>query len=228
MRAGIILQARTGSQRLRGKVLEPIGGRPLVEHCIRRLAASGVAPVILATTTLAEDDNLAEVGAEAGVAVFRGSAEDVLDRFTRCAAAHGLDAIVRATADNPAVDIEAPVRVLDAMAYQSVDYIREDGLPLGAGVEGIMREALDRTALLARDLFDREHVTTFTRRRPDLFRQAVLPIPADLTRPDVRLTVDTADDLRQMRELYALAATDLPSLDRFIGAWDRLASRTAA
>jgi spore coat polysaccharide biosynthesis protein SpsF len=228
MKAGIILQARTASQRLRGKVLEPIAGRPLVGQCIRRLAASGVAPVILATTTLADDDALAAAGADAGVPVFRGAAEDVLDRFARCVAAFELDVVIRATADNPAVDIEAPVRLLGAMARRDVEYVREDDLPYGAGVEGITREALARTALMARDAFDREHVTTFVRRHPDLFRQSTLTVPVDLARPDVRLTVDTPDELRQMRELYSMTATDMPWLVSFIDAWDCLARRTAA
>ena len=227
-RAGIILQARTGSQRLPGKVLEPVGGRPLVAQCIRRLAASGVAPVILATTTLPEDDALAAAGADAGVEVFRGSAEDVLDRFARCAAAFDLDVVIRATADNPAVDIEAPARLLEAMARLGVAYVREDDLPYGAGVEGVTRRALDDTAFMARDAFDREHVTTLVRRRRDLFTQATLTVPAALARPDVRLTVDTPDELQQMRELYSMTTADLPSLITFIDAWDHLARRTAA
>lgn len=228
MRAGIILQARTGSQRLPGKVLEPVGGLPLVAQCIRRLEASGVAQVILATTTLPEDDPLAAAGAHAGVVVFRGSAENVLDRFARCAAAFGLDAVIRATADNPAVDIEAPARLLAGMSRLGVDYVREDDLPYGAGVEGITRQALDLTALVARDAFDREHVTTFVRRRGDLFTQTTLTVPAAIARPDVRLTVDTPDELRQMRELYSMTGADLPPLVTFIDAWDRLARRTAA
>lgn len=228
MRAGIILQARTGSQRLPGKVLEPVGGLPLVAQCMRRLAASGVAQVILATTTLKDDDALAAAGADAGVAVFRGSPNDVLDRFARCAATFNLDVVIRATADNPAVDIEAPGRLLEAMTRLGVDYVREDDLPYGAGVEGITRLALERTALMARDAFDREHVTTFVRRRGDLFTQATLTVPAALARPDVRLTVDTPEELRQMRELYSLIGADLPPLVTFIDASDRLARRTAA
>ncbi len=228
MRAGIILQARTGSQRLPGKVLEPVGGRPLVAQCIRRLGASGVAQVILATTTLSDDDALAAAGAASGVPVFRGSPNDVLDRFARCAATFNLDVVIRATADNPAVDIEAPGRLLDALARRGVDYVREDDLPYGAGVEGITRLALDQTAFMARDAFDREHVTTFVRRRGDLFTQATLTVPTVLARPDVRLTVDTPDELRQMRELYSMTGADLPPLVTFIDAWDRLARRTAA
>ena len=114
------------------------------------------------------------------------------------------------------------------MARLDVDYVREDDLPYGAGVEGITREALARTALLARDAFDREHVTTFVRRHPDLFRQTTLTVPMALARPDVRLTVDTPDELRQMRELYSKTATEMPLLVSFIEAWDSLARRTAA
>lgn len=228
MRAGIILQARTGSQRLPGKVLETVGGIPLVAQCIRRLSASGVAQVILATTTLSADDPLAAAGADAGVAVFRGSPDDVVDRFARCAATFNLDVVIRATADNPAVDIEAPGRLLAGMARLGVDYVREDDLPYGAGVEGITRQALELTTLVAREPFDREHVTTFVRRRGDLFTQATLPVPAVLARPDVRLTVDTPEELQQMRELYSMIEADLPPLVTFIDAWDRLARRTAA
>lgn len=228
MRAGIILQARTGSQRLPRKVLEPVGSRPMVGQCIRRLAVRGIAPVILATTTLPEDDALAAAGADAGVDVFRGSAEDVLDRFVRCAAAFDFDVVIRATADNPAVDIEAAARLLEAMVRLGLDYVREDDLPYGAGVEGVTRQALERAALMARDAFDREHVTTFVRRRSELFRQATLAVPRPLARPDVRLTVDRPEELRQMRELYSMTTGDLPPLVTFIDAWDRLARRTAA
>ena len=107
-------------------------------------------------------------------------------------------------------------------------HVREDDLPLGAGVEAITRETLALTALLARDAFDREHVTTFVRRHADLFRLTTLHVPPALARPDVRLTVDTPEDLHLMRELYSLAGADLPSLATFIGAWDRRARRTAA
>jgi spore coat polysaccharide biosynthesis protein SpsF (cytidylyltransferase family) len=114
------------------------------------------------------------------------------------------------------------------MSRLGVDYAREDELPYGAGVEGITRQALDLTALVARDVFDREHVTTFVRRRGDLFTQTTLSVPAAIARPDVRLTVDTPDELRQMRELYSMTEADLPPLVTFIDAWDRLARRTAA
>jgi spore coat polysaccharide biosynthesis protein SpsF (cytidylyltransferase family) len=228
MRSGIVLQSRMASQRLPGKALERIGGRPLVEQCLLRLLASESAPVILATTTRTDDDAVADVAERLGVPVFRGAEEDVLDRFVKCAAEFQLDVVIRATADNPAVDMEAPARLLAALVRSGADYVREDGLPYGAAVEAITADALRRQAVAAREGFDREHVTTYVRRHEDRFTLITLPAPAALARPDVRVTVDTFDDLQQMRRMYALAGEGLRPLSDFIRAWDRLEERSVA
>ena len=226
--AAIVLQARLASRRLPGKALADVAGRSVLEHCLRRLCAAAVGPVILATTTRPEDDSLASLASGLGAGVFRGSAEDVLGRFSRCARERGLGQIIRATADNPGVDQEAPGRVLAALRATNADYVREDGLPHGAGVEGVSREALLRAALLATDAYDREHVTTFMRRRTDLFDCVTLAAPAALSRPDVRVTVDTADDLESIRGLYRAVAAQMPSLEELIAAWDRVSCRSVA
>ena len=228
MNAGIILQARMASQRLPGKALEPIAGRSLIVRCLQRLGAAGVGPVILATTTGSEDDALVSAAQDLGAAVFRGPSEDVLDRYVRCAAHFGLDQVVRATGDNPGVDINAPGRLLDALAARDAEYVREDDLPYGGGVEALTAEALNRARLLARDPFDREHVTTYIRRHPESFRTLVRRVPAPLARPDVRVTVDTADDLQAFRALHAATGREMPTLPQLIAAWDRLGLRTAA
>lgn len=227
-RAGIILQARMASQRLPGKALAQIGRRPIVEHCLRRLVSAGIGEVVLATTDRPDDDVLAEAARRMGVACFRGGADDVLDRLARCASSRGLHDVIRATADNPGVDVLAPRRVLDALRRTAADYVCEEGLPYGAAVEGVTCEALLRAATLARDPSDREHVTTFVRRRTDLFNVVRIPPPAPLARPDVRLTVDTREDLLRMRDLFRLASADLPPLGDLIEAWDRTAARSVA
>ena len=228
MRAGIILQVRMDSRRLPGKALELIGGRPMVDRCIRRLQHGGAAPVILATTTRDDDEVLAVLGRCSGIGVFRGAANDVLDRFVRCAAAYDLRYVIRATADNPAVDLDAPRRVLDALQRTGADYVREEGLPYGAAVEGITAAALTRAAALAREAADREHVTTFIRRRTDLFRAVSVAVPKPVARPDVRLTVDTWEDLQHMRQLYASVNSEMPTVAELIGAWDNTRKRAVA
>lgn len=227
-RAGIILQARFGSTRLKGKALEPIGGCSMLERCLRRLIASGVARVVLATTRAAEDDALEAIATRLGVATYRGDTNDVLGRFVEAAAAFDLDPIVRATADNPAVDIQGPGRLLAVLRTPGVEYVREEGLPFGAGVEAFTADALIRAAARARGPYDREHVTTFMRRHPQLFCVRELAAPAPLWRPLLRLTVDTRQDLEWMRELFFRAGSDEPSIAELIASAGRSVQTKAA
>jgi spore coat polysaccharide biosynthesis protein SpsF len=215
-RPGVILQARFASLRLPGKALAMIGSRSVLEHCLRRLLAGRGAEVVLATTTNPEDDQLEAVAVRLGVAVFRGEVDDVLGRYAEAASRYRLDPIIRATADNPAVDIDGPGRLLEALRDSGADYVREDGLPIGAAVEGITYAALRRAAMAARLPYDREHVTTFVKKTVHGFRLHCRPAPAALYRPDLRLTVDTPADLDQLQALFARASTDLPSLARLI------------
>jgi spore coat polysaccharide biosynthesis protein SpsF len=217
-RAGILLQARMASSRLPGKALEPIAGRPLLEHCLRRLVAGGVARVVLATTTRDDDTPLCELAASLGVAVYRGSDTDVLARMAEAAEAFDLDPIVRATGDNPAVDIQAAGRTLAALRASHADYAFEEGLPYGAGVEAVTRQALLRAAREATLSDDREHVTLWVKRRADLWNLVFPAAPAPLYRPDVRVTVDTPADLAYVRSLFARTGVDQPSLRALIEA----------
>jgi spore coat polysaccharide biosynthesis protein SpsF len=220
-RAGIILQARYASTRLFGKALEPVGGRSILEHCLRRLIAAGVARVVLATTTEPEDDALDVIARRLGVAVFRGDVHDVLGRFSAAAHAFDLDPVIRATGDNPAVDVQAPGRLLAALRLIDADYVQETGLPYGAAVEAMTASALHRAAALAQDPYDREHVTTFIRGNPRLFTVAAVDAPVPLTCPSLRVTVDTPQDLDSLRELFFRTRSDDPSLRALIEASGR-------
>jgi spore coat polysaccharide biosynthesis protein SpsF len=219
--SGIILQARLGSSRLPGKALLTIAGQTILEHCLRRLMFAGVAPVVLATTDRPEDQALSDIAERLGASVFRGDTDDVLGRFVAAADAFGFESIVRATGDNPGTDIQAPGRLLAALRTAEADYVHEEGLPYGAAVEAVTRDALVRAANEATQAADREHVTTYVRRNSHLFCVVQLPAPASLRRPDVRLTVDTADDLAHVRAIFERTNEDLPSLRRLIEAAGR-------
>jgi spore coat polysaccharide biosynthesis protein SpsF len=220
-RAGIVLLARMASTRLPGKAMAAIGGRVILEQCLSRMIASGVGRVVLATTTGAEDDALAAIARRMGALVTRGDADDVLGRTARAVQEFDLDPVVRATADNPAVDIQAPGRLLAALRALGADYIREEGLPYGAGVEAMTAAALQHAAAVATDSYDREHVTPFLRRRTDLFRSVSIPAPAPLHRPSLSLTVDTPEDLAWVRELFFRVGRENPSLRELIAAAGR-------
>ena len=225
-RAAIVLQARMGSLRLPGKALAPIAGRTLLARVVERLRTRADLPVVLATTTLLEDDLLCEEAERLEIAVLRGSADDVLGRYAFAASVLGVSAIVRATADNPAVDLDSPYRTLEILQRSGADYVVDYGLPLGGTVEAMAVSALVRAAALATDAYDREHVTPFIRR--DARSRAVNSLaPTALRRPDLRFTVDTADDLDYMRRVYqeaGVSASPAP-LDVFIAAADRMRAR---
>lgn len=198
----IVLQARMASSRLPGKALADIAGRSLLSHCLMRLLSSNAAPVVVATTTQEDDDLLTEEAVRQGAIVIRGPSADVLQRFVLVADQLGVRYMVRATADNPAVDIDAPARVLRALHKRGADYIVERGLPAGACVEAVRADALREAARLTQEPYDREHVTPYIRRHFDRYRAYEIDAPPAVWRPDLSFTVDTADDLVYVRQLF--------------------------
>jgi spore coat polysaccharide biosynthesis protein SpsF len=222
--AVVILQARRNSTRLPDKVLASIAGRTILRHCLDRLRAGSPVPVVLATTARTEDDLLEEEARRAGVRTFRGPTNDVLGRFALVARELGAEYVLRATADNPAVDIDAAARVLNVIVATRADHVVEEGLPHGCAVEAMLAEALFRADRLAADREDREHVTTIMRRDKSCFNAIVVAAPGELRRPGIRLTVDTRADLEYMREIAAElgnSADDHPLKD-IIAAADRV------
>jgi spore coat polysaccharide biosynthesis protein SpsF len=207
MRAGVVLQARMGSTRLPGKVLAPVGRWSILEHCIRRLRAADL-PIIVATTTAPDDAAVEEAARAAGAHVFRGEEANVLSRYREAARAFALTHVVRATADNPFVDGDGVRRTLHFLERVGADHVVECGLPVGAAVEAVTVDALDRAIALVSDPYDREHVTSFVR-RDSRFKALRAVAPGAIRRPGLRLTVDTADDLEFVRQVHSdLGAPD--------------------
>lgn len=143
----VIVQARMRSTRLPGKVLRPLQGIPMVQRLLERLSSLGkTVPVILATTKHSTDSILAALAHRRGVRVFRGSEEDVLDRFASAIAGVPADAIVRLTADCPLIDPTMVDRALDLFYHLKVDYLSNTlhrTYPRGFDIEIISRTALE-------------------------------------------------------------------------------------
>jgi spore coat polysaccharide biosynthesis protein SpsF len=194
----IVLQARMGSTRLPGKAMQTIGERSILARCLERLLAGRAAPLLLATTTQAEDDVIVEEASRFGVPVVRGDADDVLARFGQAVEMVAPTYVIRATADNPAVDIDAPGRVLAHLRRGGLDYVVERGLPVGAAVEGMRASVLLEAVAASTEPYDREHVTPFLKRPERRYRVFEPLVALPIRRPDLRLTVDTADDLAYM------------------------------
>ena len=156
---------------------------------------------VVLTTARKEDDAVVEEARRAGVASFRGPDRDVLSRFCMAAARFGSDVIVRATADNPLIDIGSIDRIVEALQSGSLDYCMEKNLPTGAATEAITREALEQVSRLARLPHQREHVTIYVKEHSADFRTAFPDAPEGLRFPQLRITVDTPADFIFMQSL---------------------------
>jgi len=206
MRVVAVIQARLGSSRLRGKVLEEIAGRPLIEWTIRGvMAIPGIDVVVLATTVEPHDDRLAAFVGELGLPVHRGSVDDVLTRVWDAVAPYAPDIVLRQTGDNPFPDPIVAAAQLDRLSRDGADYVGIAGWPLGIAAEVCRAEALAAAALEAVDPAEREHVMPFIYSRPARFRIGHLlrPLAGPPGSDRWRYTVDTAADLGFVRSLAA-------------------------
>jgi glutamate-1-semialdehyde aminotransferase/spore coat polysaccharide biosynthesis protein SpsF (cytidylyltransferase family) len=200
-----LVQARMGSTRLPGKVLEDLGGSPMLAQVARRVAAASlVSRVCVATTISPSDDPIASYCAREGLDCFRGDEADVLDRFYQAARNRGGEVIVRVTADCPFIDPEVVDEVVAAYLAGGRDYVTNNLIYTyadGLDTEVFSLAALERSWKEARQPAEREHVTPYMK-SPDRFRIANVRNRIDLGGRDLRWTVDTPEDLRFARAVY--------------------------
>lgn len=209
-----VIQARMGSTRLPGKVLRPLGRRPVLDWVIDAAQrATGVDDVVIATSTDVGDDPVAEAGDRRGVEVVRGSEDDVLDRFLRVIDASSADAVVRLTADCPLLDavvidqIVALWRADPTLDYVSTTAVRS--LPRGLDVEVARADALRRAAE-RHEPHHRAHVTSALYEDGSPFTRAALTFRP--RQDHYRVTLDTAEDA-------ALLDAVVDALDGAVPTW---------
>lgn len=199
-----VLQARVSSTRLPGKVLRPILGQPMIARQIERLRrARTLQALVLATSTDPSDDALARWGETAGLPVYRGSLDDVLDRYVCAARPYAPAHVVRLTADCPLADPAVIDLVVTRHLEGGADYTSntiEPTWPDGLDVEAMTMQALDTAAREATARYEREHVTQFIVRRPERFRLQNVRGERDLS--GLRWTVDEAADFELVTAIY--------------------------
>lgn len=200
-----VMQARMGSSRLPGKVLEPLGDTTVLGCGIRRLLrARRIDVVVVATTHQAHDDPVAEEAERHGARVVRGPEDDVLRRYALAARATGAATVVRVTSDCPLIDpgiVDACVdlRQTAGAVYASNTLVRS--FPRGFDVEAFSAASLHEADAEATAADEREHVTPFIRRHSDRFPAASLE--ASDPAPQFRVTVDEPADLASVRAVVA-------------------------
>ncbi len=200
-----IIQARMGSTRLPGKVLMNISEKPMLWHVIERIKkCKKIDSIVVATTSKDEDKAIIKIAKKCGVETFAGSENDVLDRYYQAAKKFNADIIVRIVADCPLINSSTIDEMIDLRLKENAEYVGgHPVLPsIEQGMEVISRTALERVKNSAKKDYQKEHVTIFIRENPKLFKVRGIKPKLIFQRTDMRLTVDTEDDLKLMREIY--------------------------
>lgn len=206
MKIGALVPVRLSSQRMPGKALMPIVGRPAILHLLDRLLASKYLEpqnVILCTTTDASDDPLVPVAESVGARVFRGSRDNIIDRFHAAVAEFSFDAVIQADGDDPCSDTTYMDLCMDRLlAEPELDIVLTEGIPLGLGSKAIRTSAI-RTVwsnhLTQQN--DTGFIYFFT--RTGLCKSArIKPLKAEHVHEKARLTLDYPEDLKFFEALF--------------------------
>jgi spore coat polysaccharide biosynthesis protein SpsF len=199
-----IIQARLGSTRFPKKILANICSKPLIWHVIERLRWSkSIEKIVLATTINQNDDNLYFWAKENNINVFRGSEEDVLARFYDSAKEFKALSILRITADDPFKDPDIIDKVYEMYLREKLDFAYNNNpptFPEGLDTEIFSFSAIERAYFESKDSYEREHVTQFFYRHPELFSQKNYCNNQDLSH--LRWTIDNSEDFLMVNEVY--------------------------
>lgn len=199
----LIIQARMGSTRLPGKVLLPLGNSCVLDYVVSRCRqVKGVSEVVVATSTLASDDAIADWCASRSVACFRGPEDDVLTRFIQCATQYDADYVIRVTSDCPFIDYELGNMLMAEMMKSPADLTNlTGGITIGLPMELISVRALQYIDLHGKASRHREHVTYYAYEYPAQFQAVKIQVPEGLHEPQLRITLDTMDDYEMLKRV---------------------------
>lgn len=205
-----IIQARMGSTRLPGKVLRRLGSKTMLEHVVSRAhRIPGVDEVVVATTIKPMDDPIVSLCRSRSYTFFRGSEENVLNRYILAAKDHDADSVMRITSDCPLIDPTVSGKVLSHFLDSSPDYASNTlkrTWPRGLDTEVVPMDILEQAARDAKSQIDREHVTSFVYKHPKRFR--LLSVTGDVDNSHLRWTVDTLDDFKLIQKIFDSFSND--------------------
>jgi len=209
MKIAAIIQARTSSTRLPGKVLKELpynSGITCLEQVIRRLKKSKkLNDIIIATTKDKEDNEIIDIAKKENVKYFRGSKENVLSRYYFAAKENNIDIIVRITSDCPCIDAAITDLTIDDHINKMANYTTNSLVrtyPHGLDVEVFNFNTLEKVYKNATKDYEKEHVTPYINRNPQKFKINIVKAPKELYAPDIRITLDTEEDYALLCAVY--------------------------
>ncbi|HOE05386.1 MAG TPA: glycosyl transferase family 2 [Bacteroidales bacterium] len=218
MKQAIVIQARLGSTRMPGKILKDFyQGESILGIQCRNLGAIPDTGLIIATSTAKGDDPIVDFCRAYSIQCFRGSENDVLQRYISCSDEYGLTHIIRVCSDNPFLGRSGVIHLLEIQRQnKGDDYIayRIGGKPsilthFGLWGEAVSVAALKKAASQSSDKFYHEHVTNYLYHHPEEFKLKFIDLGEFWeAHQQFRFTVDTPDDFNNMAALYAHAAVE--------------------
>jgi spore coat polysaccharide biosynthesis protein SpsF len=205
MSVNAIIQARCGSTRFPNKVFALIDGKPLLWHVVNRLKyATKIDDIVVATTVSEKDDKIEKWCKENNVHCFRGSEENVLNRYYSASEAFPSDYVVRITADDPFKEPKVIDAVITKLIEEGYDHVTNNlppSFPEGLDCEAFKKSALDRSEKEAETAFEREHVTQYIYHHPEIFKIGNVSNGENLSY--LRWTVDKDVDFEMVKAVYA-------------------------
>lgn len=204
MTVNAIIQARCGSTRFPNKVFANINGKPLIWHVVNRLTyAKTIDNIIIATTESANDDKLESWCIDNTISYFRGSENDVLNRYYMASEAFPSDVVVRITADDPFKEPAVIDKVVTKLIEEGYDHVTNNfppTFPEGLDCEAFTFNALKESEQNAHNDFEREHVTQYIYHNPQKFKIGNVSSIEDLSY--LRWTIDTYSDFEMVKSVY--------------------------
>ena len=208
-RYGVIIQARTSSTRLPGKVLMDIEGQPMLLRQLKRLKRGLRIPKLLvATSNDSSDDPVEQLCYENGFECCRGSLNDVMGRFIHCAKKYDIDYIIRVGGDDPLIDWECCNTLMELHKENPYDFMyasNREGWPYGCAAELIERKALEKIHTQTTQTTEKlylEHIIPYFFDHPDEFKILKVKAPAEINRPNYYFTVDYPKDIELIRAIF--------------------------
>ena len=218
----ILVAVRLKSSRLKKKAILDIFGKPLIIRLFERLNENIPREnIVICTSTNSQDDALCDLVKNHSINLFRGSELDVAHRFISAAKQRDADTIVRVTGDNPLTDPEFIKKMLLSHDENNAEYTYTNDLPIGARAEVISVEALRRIRKQWSDPNSSEYMTFMVNRGDTVRQNRIVFKDKGICRPELRLTVDTKEDLEMIRAIYKHFSGNVPNLEQIIEYLDK-------
>lgn len=202
IKIGFLITARLKSTRLPFKIIKDLNGKTVIERVIDRIKQiKDISEIVLCTSTNPEDRRLVDIARENDIYYFNGDEEDVLQRLLDAAKFFTMDYFLGITADNPLITVHYSNLIIDEIKTNHYDFIKLEGLPLGAATYGMKVKALE-TICKVKTIVDTE-IWGYLIDRPEIFDVKTIKVEGKLIRPELRFTLDYEEDYELINDIYS-------------------------